>query len=251
MSAKETVVNATTKLFIERELAAIDEYFGPVYVQHSALAADGVAGLRALASTLPPDFRYEPVRAFAEGDLVVTQGVYSGFGPDPLVAYDVWRVDGDRIVEHWDSLAPLATRTVSGRTQIDGPTAATNLDETEANKALVLEWAQKVLIGGDYSVLTDYVSTDDYRQHNPEAADGLEGFGAAAAQWASEGKLLAYTTIHEIVAEGDFVFTRAEGTFGVPVVYNDLWRLSNGKIVEHWDVIAPVPAELPHENGIY
>lgn len=251
MSAKEAVLTAATALFLEKNANAVDNYFGPAYIQHSTLAADGLDGLRALQGNLPPDFGYELVRTIAEGDLVVLHGIYAGFGPAPLVAFDVFRAEGDRVVEHWDSLVPVVTDTVSGRTQTDGEDEIDDLDKTAANKALVAEFAEKVLIGADYSVLTDYISTESYAQHNPEAADGLEGFGAAAAAWGADGKLLAYKNLHQIVAEGNFVFTRAEGDFGVPVIYNDLWRVQDGKIVEHWDVIAPIPAELPHTNGVF
>ena len=104
---------------------------------------------------------------------------------------------------------------------------------------------------GNYDDLTGFVSTDSYAQHNPEAADGLDGFGAAAATWNAQGKTLAYKRVHQTIADGDFVFTRSEGEFGVPVMYNDLWRMEDGKIVEHWDVITPIPAELPHSNGVF
>ena len=70
-------------------------------------------------------------------------------------------------------------------------------------------------------------------------------------RWAEEGKNLVYKKVHQVVADGDLVFTRAEGEFGEPVVYSDLWRGEDGKIVEHWDVIAPVPAEVPHTNGLF
>ncbi|WP_298796063.1 nuclear transport factor 2 family protein [Pseudonocardia sp. 73-21] len=100
-------------------------------------------------------------------------------------------------------------------------------------------------------MLTDYISAETYLQHNPEAADGLAGFGAAAAAWAEQGKNLVYTTIHKVIAEGDFVLLQSEGEFGVPVAYYDLFRVADGRIVEHWDVISPVPAELPHTNGLF
>ena len=251
MNAKDLIVAATTKLFGRQDLTAIDEYFGPGYIQHSTLAADGLDGLRALAGHLPGGFRYEPVRAIGEGDLVVTHGIYHGCGADPLVGFGVWRVAEGRIVEHWDALAPVVAQTASGRSQTDGPTEPTDLGKTATNKELVTEWVQRVLIGQDYSVLTDYVSTESYRQHNPEAADGLDGFGAAAARWAQDGKPLVYTAVHQIIAEGDFVFTRSEGTFGVPAIYCDLWRVENGRIAEHWDVVAPIPADLPHGNGVF
>jgi len=169
----------------------------------------------------------------------------------PLVGFDVWRVADGKIVEHWDSLAPVVEHTASGRTQTDGPTEIVDLDRTAANRALVSEWAEKVLVGAEYSVLTNYVSTVSYAQHNPEAADGLDGFGVAAAAWAQAGKPLVYKKAHQVIADGDFVFTRSEGEFGVPVIYNDLWRLENGQIVEHWDVINPIPAQLPHTNGVF
>jgi predicted SnoaL-like aldol condensation-catalyzing enzyme len=57
--------------------------------------------------------------------------------------------------------------------------------------------------------------------------------------------------VHRVVAEGDLVLLQSEGEFGQAVAYWDLFRVDGGKIVEHWDVIAPVPAELPHRNGLF
>ncbi len=109
----------------------------------------------------------------ADGDLVALHGTYHGFGPDPLVAFDVFRVNADgKLAEHWDALTPMVKDTASGRSQTDGPTSVTAPEETEANRAPVAEFAQKVLVGADYSVLTDYISTETYHQHNPTAADG-------------------------------------------------------------------------------
>ncbi|MGQ4390464.1 nuclear transport factor 2 family protein [Streptomyces sp. SAS_270] len=113
------------------------------------------------------------------------------------------------------------------------------------------DYTQTVLVGADYSGLTDYISTETYHQHNPEAADGLDGFGAAAAKWAEQGRNLVYNKVHKVVAEGEFVLLQSEGEFGVPVAYYDLFRVADGKIVEHWDVITAVPAELPHGNGLF
>ncbi|MER5789875.1 nuclear transport factor 2 family protein [Streptomyces sp. NPDC001980] len=252
MSSKDIVLKAAGELFGDRDPGAVDRWVAADYRQHSSLAADGPEALRALVAGLPEDFRYEGARVIADGDLVALHGTYHGFGPAPLVAFDLFRVDADgRLAEHWDALTPVVTDTASGRSQTDGPTAPSDLDRTEANRTLVAEFAQKVLVGADYSVLTDYISTDTYRQHNPEAADGLDGFGAAAAKWAEQGKNLVYRTVHQIVAEGDLVLLQSEGEFGVPVAYWDLFRVADGRIVEHWDVIAPVPAELPHSNGLF
>ncbi|MFD4605623.1 nuclear transport factor 2 family protein [Streptomyces sp. NPDC058464] len=252
MSSKDIVLKAAGELFGDRDPGAVDRWVAADYRQHSSLAADGPEALRTLVAGLAEDFRYEGARVIADGDLVALHGTYHGFGPVPLVAFDLFRVDAyGRLAEHWDALTPVVTDTASGRSQTDGPSAPADPDRTEANRALVAEFAQKVLVGADYSVLTDYISTDTYRQHNPEAADGLDGFGAAAAKWAEQGKNLVYKTVHQVVAEGDLVLLQSEGEFGVPVAYWDLFRVADGRIVEHWDVIAPIPAELPHTNGLF
>ncbi|BBC31945.1 uncharacterized protein SGFS_032390 [Streptomyces graminofaciens] len=252
MSSKEIVVNAAGELFGAKDPSAVDRWVAADYRQHSSLAADGPEALRQLVAGLPEGFRYEGARVIADGDLVALHGTYHGFGPHPLVAFDLFRVDADgRLAEHWDALTPVVTDTASGRSQTDGPTEPGDLDRTEANRALVTEFAEKVLVGADYSVLTDYISTETYHQHNPEAADGLDGFGAAAGKWAEQGKNLVYKTVHKVLAEGDLVLLQSEGEFGEAVAYWDLFRVADGKIVEHWDVIAPVPAELPHSNGLF
>ncbi len=252
MTNKELVKAAIGELFGDRDASAVDRWVAPDYRQHSALAGDGPEPLRQLIAGLPADFRYESARVIADGDLVALHGTYHGFGPDPLVAFDIFRVDADgKLAEHWDALTPALADTVSGRSQTDGPTAITEPESTESNRALVAEFAAKVLVGADYSVLTDYISTATYHQHNPEAADGLDGFSAAATTWAADGKNLVYTTIHKVIADGEFVLLQSQGRFGVPVAYYDLFRVADGKIVEHWDVIAPIPSNLPHDNGVF
>ncbi|WP_329182202.1 nuclear transport factor 2 family protein (plasmid) [Streptomyces decoyicus] len=252
MSSKEKVITAVVELFGHKDPGAVDRWVAADYRQHSSLVADGPEALRQLVAGLPAGFRYEGARVIADGDLVALHGTYHGFGPQPLVAFDLFRVDAHgKLAEHWDALTPLVADTASGRSQTDGPAAPSDLDKTEANRALVTEFAEKVLKGADYSVLTDYISTETYLQHNPEAVDGLDGFGAAAAKWAEQGKNLVYRTVHKVVAEGDFVLLQSEGEFGVPAAYWDLFRVADGKIVEHWDLIAPIPAELPHSNGLF
>jgi predicted SnoaL-like aldol condensation-catalyzing enzyme len=250
MDNKELVLKAAGELFGDKDPSAVDRWVAPDYRQHSALIGDGPEALRGLVANLPDGFRYELARVISDGDLVALHGVYHGFGPEPLVAFDLFRVANGKLAEHWDALTPVITDTASGRSQTDGPSRPANTG-TEHSRAFVRDFAQRVLQDADYTVLTDYISTETYLQHNPEAADGLTGFGAAAAKWAGQGKNLVYKTIHQVVAEGDLVLLQSEGEFGDPVAYWDLFRVENGKIVEHWDVITPIPAELPHTNGLF
>ena len=112
----------------------------------------------------------ETHRVFADGDLVVTHSTYDNaqaFGAPTLVGIDVFRIENGKLAEHWDNLQPPAPPNASGRTMTDGPTEVTDLDQTEANKALVAEFAQAVLIEGDFSRIADFViGGDAYMQHN-------------------------------------------------------------------------------------
>ncbi|MBN9239924.1 MAG: hypothetical protein BGO97_09505 [Micrococcales bacterium 70-64] len=220
--AKTIVTAAVSRLFGQKDASAIDEYFGPVYVQHSALGVDGLEGVRTLVASLPANFAYELVRVIADGDLVVTHGLYFGFGPAPVVGFDVWRVDGaGRIVEHWDALAPASGP--DPRAAVDGPTEPQQAESGEQNRALVL---------GDLESAADLV------QHAP---------AYAMAPGATTN-----VVVRQSIAEGDLVFTRAAGEVGgAAAILNDLWRIENGAAVEHWTLVAPVPATLPHDNGVF
>ena len=115
---------------------------------------------------------------------------------------------------------------------------------------MVEAFVADVLQGGAPQKITDYVSTEMYHQHNPMVADGLDGLGAALKAMADAGQSMAYAKTHIVVAQGNFVLTASEGTMGTtPTAFYDLFRLEDGKIVEHWDVISEIPNEMAHENG--
>jgi predicted SnoaL-like aldol condensation-catalyzing enzyme len=238
--SKSLVLEATTALFGRRDAAAIDRHFAEAYLQHNPMFPSGKATLHKILEI--PGLGYTRVRAVAEGDLVVTQSRYVGFGPRPMVAFDIFRTEGGKIVEHWDAMQAEEEKTVSGRTQLDGPTEARDLDRTAANKQLVESFFADVLYGHKMEMLTTYISAETYHQHNPGVGDGLAGFGKAMADLAKAGLSMVYSKTYRYVAEGDLVFTHSEGTFaGRHVVFADLFRVADGKIVEHWDAIQDVP----------
>lgn len=155
-ASKDLVLSAVEQLLGQRDTSALDSLFTADFVQHSTTVGDGLEGLRAFVAGLPDQFRYEQVRVLAEGDLVVTHGRHHGLAEQPLVTFDLWRVEGGRIVEHWDAAQPEPATTVSGRTMLDGPAQVTEPDKTASNKALVERFVDQVLVRGDYSELTDY-----------------------------------------------------------------------------------------------
>lgn len=222
------------------------------YLQHNLAVADGLAGFGAVMQQLPKgSARARPVRVFADGDFVFAHTDYDFFGPK--VGFDIFRFEDGKIVEHWDNLQDKPTAAnPSGRTMLDGPTEATDLDKTEANKALVRAFVDDILVNGRMDKLAGYFDGDHYLQHNPQVADGLSGLGAALEAFARQGLTLKYDRIHRILGEGNFVLVVSEGTFrGRATSFYDLFRVAGGKLAEHWDTIEAIPprAQWKNDNG--
>ncbi|MCW3998771.1 MAG: ester cyclase [Candidatus Bathyarchaeota archaeon] len=87
-----------------------------------------------------------------------------------------------------------------------------------------------------------------YRQHNPDAADGPQGVIAYAGAYIKANPDL-HVEFKRIIAEGDYVAVHSHlkphpGSRGEAIV--DIFRVEDGKLVEHWDVVEEVPE--PHAN---
>jgi len=163
------------------------------------------------------------------------------------VTTDLFDTDeNDLIIEHWDVIAPFVDETVSGHTQIDGPTEIEDLDKTESNKAIVSEFLDEVLVKGNAEKVTDYVSTETYIQHNPQVGDGLEGLGAFLASLAEQGLSMKYENVFKVVGQGNLYSLADIG--GEKMAVFDIFRLENDRIVEHWDNMEPIP-EGPQPNS--
>lgn len=114
---KAIVLEFLTKTFTDRDLTALDRWLSPDYIQHNPSIPAKRAGLRALVEKYPEGRHYEPGKIIiGEGDLVMVHGRYSGGGGKTLIAADIFRFEGDLIVEHWDVLQEeVATeKTVAG-----------------------------------------------------------------------------------------------------------------------------------------
>ncbi len=222
------------------------------YIQHNLAVADGLEGFGAILQLAPPGgFKVNVVRAFEDGDFVFLHTDYDFFGPK--VGFDVFRFENGLIVEHWDNLIDSQPPNPSGRTQLDGPTEVTDRDQTQNNKDLVRSFVEQVLVAGDLSNLSGFINAEKYHQHNPAIADGLDGLGAALQYFADNGLIMKYDRLHRVLGEGNFVLTMSEGSFGKGdhTAFYDLFRIENGLIVEHWDVIETIPpaSEWKNTNG--
>ncbi|MEM7035839.1 MAG: nuclear transport factor 2 family protein [Bacteroidota bacterium] len=222
------------------------------YIQHNLGVGDGLAGFGEVMKHAPPQgFKAEVIRAFEDGDYVFTHTLYDFFGPK--VGFDVFRFEDGLIVEHWDNLIEVQPANPSGRSQTDGTTDILDTDKTAANKATIEGFIKDVLLNHENEKITSYINPEKYLQHNPAVADGLEGFGEAMKYFAENGLVMEYTKVHKVMGEGNFVLAMSEGKFGKGehTAFYDLFRLEEGKIVEHWDVIEPIPAreDWKNDNG--
>ena len=220
------------------------------YIQHNLGVGDGLTGVLALLQATKGSAKVNTVRVFQDGDFVFAHVDYNFFGPK--VGFDIFRFEDGKIVEHWDNLQETATDpSPSGHTMIDGPTAASDLDKTEVNKALLKSYMDDLLQGRRDKFPT-YFDGNSYIQHNPWVADNLTGLVAGLQTLAKEGKAVKYTHVHKVLGEGNFVLVVAEGTFGDrPTSYYDLYRIQGGKIAEHWDTLETIPprSEWKNSNG--
>jgi predicted SnoaL-like aldol condensation-catalyzing enzyme len=220
------------------------------YTQHNLGVEDGLEGFGKIMHAAPPQgFKANVKRAFEDGEFVFLHTEYDFFGPK--AGFDIFRFKDGKIVEHWDNLTEITPSNPSGRTQFDGETKITDLDKTEANKTLVKNFVNNVLVNGKSDKITEYISKEKYIQHNSGIADGLDGLGAALKYFAENNLVLKFDKVHKVLGEGNFVLTVSEGKFGKGdhVAYYDLFRVENGKIVEHWDVISPIPANEDWKNN--
>jgi predicted SnoaL-like aldol condensation-catalyzing enzyme len=129
---------------------------------------------------------------------------------------------------------------------------AADAQQMEANKKVVLEFYEQGLNKKDYDAAAKFFGKK-YIQHNPGAPDGSEGF-KTFVNFLREKFPNSHSEIKRSFAEGDYVIlhvhsVREPGTRGRAIV--DIFRLEDGKIVEHWDVAQDIPEKMPHNNGMF
>lgn len=257
MNNKE-IVGTFLGAVMKQDTATMRQVANTDYIQHNPFVPSGLEPFIGLLPVLKESGTYaENVRMFQDGDFVFMHNIWKNakpFGADEMVAFDIIRVDKKgKVAEHWDAMTVLVKETASGRSQIDGPTKVEDLDKTETNKALARALVEDVLMGKNPSNITKYISDEEYHQHNPKIKDGLSGIMEAVQYLTAQNNMFQYIKIHKVLGEGNFVLVISEGKWNnTNNVFYDLFRFKDGKAVEHWDVIQPIPVEgLANSNGMF
>jgi predicted SnoaL-like aldol condensation-catalyzing enzyme len=121
------------------------------------------------------------------------------------------------------------------------------------NAKVVLGFAQTAFVDRRPQDAVDSFVGDRYIQHNPDAPDGKDGFvtaisGMFAAFPNYEFEVKRAVSQNDLVAVHSYMNLTGEGP-GNAVM--DFFRLEDGKIVEHWDVVQAVPEESANSNTMF
>lgn len=134
----------------------------------------------------------------------------------------------------------------------DQPAKHRNLAREERNRALVLDFYDRVFNKHDTSII-EKVMVEDYIQHNPNLPTGRAALISALPDYLAKHPEARWRFVRS-AAEGDLVFLHIHQT-NSPTdpgrAYVDIFRVVNGKIVEHWDVSQPVPEKSANNNTMF
>ncbi|OGA69889.1 MAG: polyketide cyclase [Betaproteobacteria bacterium RIFCSPLOWO2_12_FULL_68_20] len=135
---------------------------------------------------------------------------------------------------------------------IPAPAGAGNTPQEEQNKKTVIDFYDKAINKKDFEAAKVHFGPR-YIQHNPRAADGPQGLKGFIDFL--KAKFPNYqSTFKRVLADGDYVIVHVHnvpnpGERGRAII--DIFRLENGKIVEHWDVAQDIPEKALNNNGMF
>ena len=122
----------------------------------------------------------------------------------------------------------------------------------ENNKKVVAEFYEAALNQKNFEAAAKFLGPR-YIQHNPNAADGPEGL-KAFINFLREKFPDSRSEVKHVFADGDYVIqhvhsVRVPGSRGSAII--NIFKLENGKIVEHWDVIQEIPEKSANANTMF
>jgi predicted SnoaL-like aldol condensation-catalyzing enzyme len=250
-----TARQAMIDIFRNKDATAVDRYFDQGVIQHDPNLADGLAGMKSFAAEIAgsPNADIAIYRALVDGEFVLLHSKYQGiarFGGS-AIAFDLFRFNDGKIAEHWSAQQPEEPPNLSGRTEVDGPTEVLDRERTETNRALVRAYREAVFVSLRFDRIEEFIDGAHYAQHASKIGDGIAGLRDRIASVAKAGGRLNIAA-RRYVADGNFVLVMSEGDLPTgPTAIYDLFRVESGKIVEHWDVLTPIPprAQWKSANG--
>ncbi|SDX54360.1 Predicted SnoaL-like aldol condensation-catalyzing enzyme [Ruegeria halocynthiae] len=214
------------------------------YIQHNPQTHEGSEGLAALFKRLSETSpRVNIVRAFEDGDFVFAHTEYDFSRRN--IGFEVFRFEGGQAVEHWDNIQKREGPNDSGHCMVDGPTEIRDIEKTEENRSFVRSFVEQALIAKELSQFAACLDAATFVEHSPRFTDDLMALQTAL----SDAGGVNYRHLHRVLAEGNFVLTVCEGALkGQHSSFYDLFRVAEGKIVEHWDTVEAIAPRSAWKN---
>ena len=253
---KRLVYDMWRTLIDAHDVQAAKKYFAEDYIQHNPIADTGRAGVLAyfasLGDALPVKAKVQAdiVAIVAEKDLVALIQVNKQSQPRAYTTtwFDLFRVENGVIVEHWDhgTLPPgMTPRDYVPVTVNTDYRAALASDDPQlaANKQRVYDLWRVLVEAQQVDKAPEYLATD-YIQHNPMINTGLDGFMGFFRQFAQPKAVKPeVSNFVNMIGEDDLVVLATVATEKdandqpYTTTWFDMFRVENGKMVEHWDVM--------------
>lgn len=236
----------------EGHIEVVKKYTGDRYTQHSTGVPDGAEGFMDffkgfLERTNDRDIRV--IRAIEDGNYVFVH-VYQDIdkGAAKWVTTDLFDTDdNDKMIEHWDVISAYkeVNETASGNDMVLGDFTIKDLDKTEENKALVRLFFVDIFQNKNHANLEKYVSKETYIQHNPLVPNGIDAFKQFLMR-----QDFNYDFVFKVIGQGNHVVSYSKATFnGQEFAVFDIFRIEDGKIVEHWDNMESIPSRNEWANS--
>jgi predicted SnoaL-like aldol condensation-catalyzing enzyme len=241
----ELVKRFYDKVYNAQDISNLDQFMKDDYIQHNPYVADGKEGFIEFAKTFPTlKPKMEVVKAFANDNdevAVFVKATCEGEGQVNKIV-DIFRMEDGLLAEHWDvdEYDISDAKAQNGRDQFSTDAESTptpGIADQQANIDKVAAFINDVLGACDISELDEFMS-DDYMQHNADTADGRDGFiKFTEVFFPMEPEMRIYKTFAN---EDGEVLAFFKCTCKANDTVNKLaymFRLQDGKLVEHWDVI--------------
>lgn len=118
---KQIATAAYTQIFVDKDVTAFDRYFAGPYYQHNPDFANGIQSAKASIGGLLaafPDFHDDIFRIIADGDLAVIQSRATYMPGVAAAIFDIYRIRGGKIVEHWDIVQTVPANSANNNTML-------------------------------------------------------------------------------------------------------------------------------------